>query len=163
MTSLDRPDYLRLNAAQGWFELDNCIEANAELEALSPAAQDHPEVLDLRWQIAVTERRWEQGVTVAEAQCRVAPESPFGWIHRAYCLHKLKRTQDAWDTLLPLGERFPTEWLIRYNLACYACQLGRLSDAQVWLKRASEIGDAEQIQKLAATDPDLSPLFSAPG
>ncbi|MHB8521364.1 MAG: hypothetical protein ACYDH9_11495 [Limisphaerales bacterium] len=33
-------------------------------------------------------------------------------------------------------DKLPREHLVRYDLACYAAQLGRLADAQAWLERA---------------------------
>jgi predicted Zn-dependent protease len=158
MGSLEHPDGIRLSAAQGWFELGSCVEALAELNSISAAAQEHPDVLELRWQIAERQHRWEDGLAVAEALCRLTPDSPFGCIHRSYCLHELKRTQDAWDALLPCAEKFPREWLICYNLACYACQLGRVEEAKRWFSRSLDLGDAREIESLAAEDPDLKPL-----
>jgi tetratricopeptide (TPR) repeat protein len=162
MEPLDHSDVIQLNAAQGWLELGNCAEAAAELEAISPPAREHPDVLELRWQIAVKRQQWEEGLAVAETLCRLAPDSAFGWIHRSYCLHELKRTQQAWDLLLPMADKFPQEWLICYNLACYACQLGRLDEAKNWFRRARETGDPHEVEKLAANDADLKPLFPPP-
>jgi len=34
-------------------------------------------------------------------------------------LHELKRTQEAFDLLLPAADKFPAPWTIPYNLACY--------------------------------------------
>ncbi|MFO1498778.1 MAG: tetratricopeptide repeat protein [Verrucomicrobiota bacterium] len=163
MESLSHPDYLYLSAAQGWFELGNSTEAAAELDRLAPGLQEHPQVLELRWQIAVKAKEWLQALAVAEALCCLAPEAAFGWIHRSYCLHELKRTQEAWDMLLPIAERFPEEWLICYNLACYACQLGHVEDGKSWFNRAIKIGDPLEVNRLASEDPDLKPLFHAPG
>jgi hypothetical protein len=53
--------------------------------------------------------------------------------------------------------------LIAYNLACYACQLGRAQESRTWLKRALELGKPEQINRMAAKDPDLQPLFEPRG
>lgn len=162
MNSLAHPDSLYLSAAQGWFELGNSVEAAAELDRITPAAREHPDVLELRWQMAVKKRDWVEALSIAEALCRLAPQSAFGWIHRSYCLHELKRTEEALNSLIPLAEKFPDDWLIRYNLACYACQLGRFPDANEWLMRAIEVGDALEINKLASEDPDLTPLFRDP-
>jgi len=158
MGALEHPDGFRLSAAQGWIELGNCQEAIAELDSISPAAQEHPEVIQVRWHIADEEERWDDALVRAEALTRLAPDSPSGCIHRSYCLHELKRTQEAWDQLLPFAEKFPEEWLICYNLACYACQLARLDEAKKWFERAREIGDPREIESLAAEDPDLKPL-----
>lgn len=158
MQALEPPDSFHWNAAQGWLELGNLPEAREELEAISVASRNHPVVVELTWQIAVKDSRWAEALNIAERLCRLAPESPFGWIHRAYSLHELKRTQEAWDTLLPLINTFPGEWLIPYNLACYACKLGRIEEAKCWLNRAVEIGDSRQVTRLAAEDPDLLAL-----
>lgn len=158
MDPLQHPDLLNLSAAQGWLELGNTAEALAELDRLKPDLREHPDVLQVRWQIAVKDQRWAEALAIAEAVCQRAPESPFGWIHRSYCYHELKRTQEAWDGLLPLVERFPNEWLIAYNLACYACQLGWQDKARTWLNRALELGDPDHIYRLATKDPDLQPL-----
>jgi predicted Zn-dependent protease len=158
MTALRHPDVFYLNAAHGWLELGNASEALAELERLSPEAQKHLDVLQIRWQIAAKDQRWAEALELIELITSLAPENPFGWIHRSYCLHELKRTQEAWDSLLPLAEKYPHEWLIRYNLACYACQLGQHEEAKIWLARAAALGDPAEVEQLAAEDPDLKPL-----
>jgi tetratricopeptide (TPR) repeat protein len=163
MDPLQQPDLMHLSAAQGWLELGNSAEASGELNQITPVLREHPEVLQVRWQVAVKDQRWPDALAIAETICRLSPESPFGWIHRSYCYHELKRTQEAWDALLPVVERFPDEWLIAYNLACYACQLGRAQESRTWLKRALELGKPEQINRMAAKDPDLQPLFEPRG
>ena len=159
MDSLEYPDLIYFRAAQGWLELGNSVEALDELGQVSAASREHPDILELRWHIAVKGRAWEQALALAEALCCRDPDNASGWIHRSYCLHEIKRTQEAWDTLLPMADAFPCEWLICYNLACYACQLGRLEDGRHWLTRAAELGDPMGINRLAASDPDLTPLF----
>ena len=162
MDSLGHPDSLYLRAAQGWLELGNATEALGRVGPDQPRRRQHPDALELRWQLAVKRQGWEEALLVAEELCRLAPKSAFGWIHRSYCLHELKRTQEAWDVLLPVADVFPDEWLIAYNLACYACQLGRLPEARTWLRRAMETGDPLEINGLAAHDLDLKPLFAKP-
>ena len=44
-------------------------------------------------------------------------------------MHELKRTKEAQDVLVPVLDKFPDEYLIQYNLACYCCQLGELKEA----------------------------------
>ena len=56
-------------------------------------------------------------------------------------LHKLKRTEEAFDLLLPVGEKFSKEWIIPYNLACYCAQLGRLEQSREWFKKALAIDE----------------------
>jgi hypothetical protein len=39
-----------------------------------------------------------------------------------------------------ISTRFPEEWLMGYNLACYACQLGNRDEARHWLELAYKRG-----------------------
>jgi len=48
--------------------------------------------------------------------------------------------------------------LIAYNLACYECQLGNLSQARVWLREAFKLGDSRQLKITSLQDPDLAPM-----
>lgn len=148
-----------LRAAEGWLELGNHLEADAELDCIAPALRVHPSVLELRWQIYAASRKWHACVDIARAITKLKPNRAVGWIHHAYALHELKRTQEAFDVLLSVADKFPKESTIPYNLACYTCQLGRLDEAGAWLARAYEVGDAKAIKLQALDDPDLAPLW----
>jgi predicted Zn-dependent protease len=156
---LQPPDSFHAQAAEGWLELGNLAEADAELKQIGQASMEHPEVLELRWKIHAARKEWEKSIVVSEALAQRKPENPLGWIHWAYSLHELKRTQEAWDVLAPVADRFPEEFLIRYNLACYACQLGHFDETRRWLKAAIKIAGAKPILTMAAEDPDLKPLW----
>ena len=56
-------------------------------------------------------------------------------------------------------ESFPISATIRYNLACYECQLGRLEQGKFWLEKAFAIGDATKLKLMALADADLEPLW----
>jgi len=78
---------------------------------------------------------------------------------RRLCRYRHKRrTQEAYCTLKPIFERFPEEWLMGYNMACYACQLGNQDEARQWLELAYKRGDKSEIRQMARLDPDLEPL-----
>jgi hypothetical protein len=68
--------------------------------------------------------------------------------------------QEAFSTLKPISERFPNDWLMPYNLACYACQLGNIGEARRLLELACERGDKNEIVRMVRIDPDLEPLWS---
>ena len=91
---------------------------------------------------------------------KLDPNRPFGWIHRSFALHELKRTQEAFDLLLPVANRFSKVWTIPYNLACYCAQLGRLDECQAWFKQAMAI-DEQAVKQAAMDDPDLKPLWDS--
>ena len=56
-------------------------------------------------------------------------------------------------------KRFPHDEAIPYNLACYQCQSGNLSEAREWLERALKLGDSKRVKQMAINDPDLTPLW----
>lgn len=95
-----------------------------------------------------------------DAAWKLAPERSSGWIFRSFALHELKRTQEAFDLLLPISERFPKVWTIPYNLACYCAQLGRLEDCKEWFKKAMAF-DEHTVKQKAIDDPDLKPLWDS--
>jgi tetratricopeptide (TPR) repeat protein len=159
MNPLEPPDTHHLLAAQGWLELGNHLEANEELEKITASLRAHPAVLAVRWEIYVTAKKWEAAVDIAAAIIQLDPEDPVGWVHRSYALHELKRTAEARDNLLRVVDKFPISATMRYNLACYECQLGRLEQSKNWLEKAFEVGDATQIKLMALEDPDLEPLW----
>src|SRR5215469_13014781 len=148
-----------LDEAEGWLGLGDLKEAGPALARLPASVAEHPLVLSARWQFHAAQKEWEPALEIAAALTKAAPESPYGWVHRSFCLHELKRTEEARDNLMPVLGRFPDDPLMRYNLACYECQLGRMEQALDWLQKAFSIGDARKLREMALEDPDLKPLI----
>ena len=161
MHKLEPPDTHCFSAAVGWLELGNLAEARAELAQISPAQQEHPDVLEVRWAIAAEEQHWGEALEAAQALVRCAPKRSSGWLHQAYALRRVPdgSIQKAWDALLPAFDKFPKEPIIPFNLSCYACQLRQLDVARDWLKRAVAIGGKEKIKQQALEDSELEPLW----
>jgi Flp pilus assembly protein TadD len=158
---IEYPDKHYLNAAAGWLELSVPDEAEAELAKISAKAARHPDALELQWRLHAARNAWEEALETAEAVTRAAPDRPSGWIHQSYSLHELRRTSEAKEVLVPVANKFPKEFVIPYNLACYACALGDLEDAQSWLQRALKIKGKEgreEFKRMALADPDLIPI-----
>jgi len=152
---LEPPDIHHLNAAEGWLGLSNTTEAKDELAKLSLTVLGHPDVLRVKYHLYEKSKEWAKAADTAQLLCQVVPEAPFGWIHLAYALHELRRTREAYDVLIPIADQFPDEYVIRYNLACYCCQMGQLDEARAWLKKAIGLIGADTIKEMAASDPDL--------
>jgi tetratricopeptide (TPR) repeat protein len=159
MKKLELNDQRHLEGAQGWLGLGNWLEANEELEQITPQMRAHPDVLLVRWHVYATAKKWEMAAEIARAITELLPENSFGWVHWAFSLHELKRTKEAWGVLVPVVDKFPDENIIRYNLACYACQLGNLKEAWQWLEKAFDFGDSKQLKLMALDDHDLEPLW----
>jgi predicted Zn-dependent protease len=160
MSDLSFTDIRCLEAAQGWLGLGNWREAKVEFDNISGELQSHPDVLQVRWAIHAAAKEWESAVQVAEAFRAARPDSPFGFVHLAYALHEMKRTQEAQDVLLPVLDKFRDEFIICYNLACYACQLGDGEGAWRWLEKSMTLTDPDEVKRMALNDPDLEPLRS---
>lgn len=160
MKPLQHPDSLHLQAAQGWLELGNFLEADKELDEITPELRAHPDVLLVRCEIYFKAKKWDYVVTVAETLVKMLPKEPQMWINRSFALHELGRTQEAYDQLLPAGKKFRKLWTIPYNLACYCAQLGRFDECQEWFKKAMAI-DEHTVKRAAIDDPDLKPLWDS--
>jgi tetratricopeptide (TPR) repeat protein len=163
MPPIGPPDSLHLLAAQGWLELGNHLEANEELEKITSCRRARPEVLELRWQTYAAAKKWDACLDIVAALIHIDSEDALGWVHRSCALHELKRTVEARDNLLRVVDNFPISATIRYNLACYECQLGRLEQAKNWLEEAFRLGDAKKMKLVALDGPDMEPLWKEIG
>ncbi|HLX70505.1 MAG TPA: tetratricopeptide repeat protein [Verrucomicrobiae bacterium] len=170
MKALDIADIHCLRAAQGWLELGSAAEASAELANIRVESRDHPAVLEMRWQIYVQELNWDAAKEIARTIVTQMPDEPDGWLHLSYATRRATdgSVRAAWDVLHPVAKKFPSEPLISYNLACYACQLGLMDIAREWLRKAfvaekaKSLGESRPASKykvMALQDSDLKPLW----
>lgn len=159
VSELNSTEQMMLRAAEGWLELGDWRSAEDELAQIRPELQDHLSLLKLRIEIASAAKDWDRVVELAGLLIGHAPGESTGFVRRAFALHELHRTREAWDTLLPVAGKFLDEWIVPYNLACYAAQLGDLDVSRKWLDRAFKLGDAKMLKVEARRDPDLAPLW----
>lgn len=161
MESLQPPASHYAIAAQGWLELNNPKEALRELGQIDRVYWNHPDVLELRWQIHAHEQNWERALMVARELVHTDPKRPCAWLHHAYSLRRVAGggLKAAWKALQPALKAFPKEEAIAYNLSCYACQMNDLTEAQKLFEKALAVGDRSDIKKRALSDSDLKPLW----
>ncbi len=67
MKPFELHDQRHLDAAQGWFELGNCIEATEELDQITPEMRGHPSVLEVRFHIYAAAKKWEYAAQRGQA------------------------------------------------------------------------------------------------
>lgn len=165
MNPLEPPDSHFFNAALGWLELGLTADALAEFHRLSPTASNHPDarqleriLLTAHWETLASLKQWPEALDIASRLLSLDREQATGWINRSYALHELQRTQEAHETLLEALPLFPNLGIIPYNLACYACQMGRIDEARGWLRQAIQHEGREVILRRAHDDRDLLPL-----
>jgi tetratricopeptide (TPR) repeat protein len=160
---LDFPDIFYLMAAEGWVELGNPSEASLELGQITRKCRLHPDVLIVRWAIEAESKNWDACLQIAASLVKVAPRRCRSWLQYSISLYRLDRTQEAYDHLLKVAKKFPQEWLVPYDLACYCAQLGKMEEAWHWLEQACVVGIAKDVKRTAVTDPDLEPLWKQMG
>jgi predicted Zn-dependent protease len=162
MEQLGPPDGHHLNAAQGWLALGAAAEAQQEMNQIHESLQKQPAVLETQWQIFVAQGDWDAAFITAESCVRLHPEVVTGWIHLAFAVRRMAGggLESAFERLRPAADRFPSEPVIPFNLACYATQMNRLEDGWNWLLVAVHRADAKSIKVMAMADPDLEPLRS---
>ena len=162
MKELRQADIFHLNAAQGWLGLGDWNSANDELENIVPLCRAHPAVLAVRYEIYIMAKRWDGAAEIAGTLVRILPEQPASWICWAYSTRRKTGggIPQAKEILVEAKSRFPNEYLISFNIACYECQLGNLQIAKQKLKEAIDLaGEKNNIRLQALEDPDLEPLW----
>jgi predicted Zn-dependent protease len=158
---LEPPDSFHLIAADGWLGLGDHLAANEELEKITPELRAHPAVLLVRYEIYAKAKKWEGAAEIASALVKLMPEQPSFWICWAYATRRKTGggIPEAKRILLEAESKFPAEYLIRYNLACYECQSGNLKKAMRLIAKAIDMAGKKDIRLMALNDPDLESLW----
>ena len=163
--TIEPPDSHHLLAAQGWAELGDFKEADAELRRIDEALRAHPQVLGVRYEIYARSKRWDLAAEVAEMLVEAFAHDAGVWVSLAYAVRRKTDggIPQAREILTKARTLFPAETLIVYNLACYDCQLGDEASALQWLEQAVALGSKKEIKQMALKDQDLKPLWGKIG
>ena len=140
-------------AAEGYSQLGMPVEALDELNRIGEIPEIAVPLENLRLQIQMRARRWQDAERTAERLCRLDPEDPDHFIHRAFCLHETGHTKEARESLQGGPGALTAMALYHYNLACYDAVLGDIEEAQAHLRQAFQL-DAKY-REFARTDEDL--------
>ena len=132
-----------LLAAQGYLELGMAGEALAELDNLPSVYGKRPDVLRLR----------VSGLAACQRLCEAEPQDTAGFIHAAFCLHEMGRTDEARNVLLHGPPALLNEATYYYNMGCYNARLGQFEDAQNYLRMSFSLDG--KLREFARHDPDL--------
>lgn len=145
-----------LQSAHGYLELGMHREALAELDSLSNEDADRTDTLELRLAILMGSRRWPDALVTAKRLCAANPQHGASFIHAAFCLHELGRTDEAREFLLDGPAALRKEPLYYYNLACYSALLGKRGEAVENLSRSFHLD--QRLKDYARSDPDLDSI-----
>jgi tetratricopeptide (TPR) repeat protein len=146
-----------LTEAIGYIELGMFQDAWDTLETIPPEQRDLADVLKVRLEIYRGLGKYDGMEAVASHLCRILPDDCQNWISSAYAQRRHLGIEIAEKTLLEAVKRFPEEPTIHFNLACYACQQGRLDEARERLSEAIRL--EPRFKQMALEDEDLSPLW----
>ncbi len=156
---LEPPDQKFFEAACGYAQLGMFLDANEELEKVDPYKRTAPEILALHVAIYRGLKKWELMAAISKRLAEFQPDDVQWMVSFAYAVRRANSIEAAKEILLEAEQKFPKEAIIKYNLACYFCQLGNLESAREYLKRTFEINPNWRLQALE--DEDLKPLWDS--
>ena len=158
---MNPPNSQYLRAAHGYLELSMYLEADAELDKIDPVCRSAPEVLRVRLMVYAGLEKWELMQVIAKRLSNCDAKNPQWAISLAYATRRAESIEAAKSVLIEARKLHPQEPTIAYNLACYECQLGNLSDAKEHLMHATKAG--VKFRAMALDDLDLEPLWEEIG
>lgn len=147
----------RIQRCDGFLDLKMARRARAEWNQVPEGHRDHPLTQGLLMRLLVEEKDWGTARDLAARLHAQDPGEAGTWIQLAYTTRRVEHIAAAEAILTEARQRFPKESVIVYNLACYACQSGRLDEARELLHASAEL-DPKSLD-LAAEDDDLRPLW----
>ncbi|MFC5051398.1 tetratricopeptide repeat protein [Rubritalea spongiae] len=142
-----------LSAAEGYLQLEMPDEAMRELEGLSNQVRQSQHAAELELAAEMMQKRWDRGVELARALCRLRPNKKSYYLHAAFCLHETGDTLAAKSFLMSGPHSLMKDALFHYNMGCYSAVLGDPEEALSYLRKAFALDPA--LRKTAENDPDL--------
>jgi len=160
MSSLPSPELLpilkRLNATIGYLGLGMTQDAWNELEDIAAKDRARPEVLKVSVEVCRALESWELMAEASNHLRKIEPDEVGHSLNMAYATRRFKSEADAAEILSMALRRYYDDALVRYNLACYWCVMGRVEEAREMLETACRRD--ESLRELAKTDEDLAGL-----
>lgn len=141
----------------GYLELELPEMAEEDLNALPARLAVHPLALDGRLAIQMHRQTWGEAVETGLIGCAAAPGQASFFIHTAFCLHEMGRTEEAHLLLMSGPAALRREPLFHYNMGCYLTVLGRLAEAGQHLSEAFRKDGS--LKEFARSDRDLEPMW----
>jgi tetratricopeptide (TPR) repeat protein len=149
----------RLQAVQGYFELGMNDDAWSELADIERCFPATPSIVQMKVLLLLKDKRYDDGFELSSELRRMEPHGCAGYIHGAYCLHELERTNEALDLLEKAPSTVRDEAIYHYNKGCYQAALGDVDTARSCLSKSFDLD--ERLLAVARKDPDLSGIRDA--
>jgi tetratricopeptide (TPR) repeat protein len=133
-------------------------QAAKHLEKLSDEARRDSNFSFLAETAFMATGDWEKLRELGEQQTKRCPEESRGWIIQGIGLEKMGKIQEAYSLLLGVLLNFSKDFFVHYNLACFACRLGRNDEAWSLLKKSFSMTAPETFERWTLSDDDLAPI-----
>jgi len=151
-----REDFHSAESAVGYANLGMFADALAELENLSPQMNMDEGVQEFKLRLLERAGRWQDAAGLASRLATSHPDESRWFIAWAFAKRRSDSIETASKILTDAASLHPKDPLIQFNLGCYACQRGDLTEARARVDAAIAL---EPLFRAAAeTDPDLAPL-----
>jgi len=113
----------------------------------------------MRLEIFQQQKNWQEMAEVAHGLRMEFPEDVQWWIADAFATRRSQSIEQAREILLEGLVCHYEDATIRFNLACYACQLGSLGECMDFLKEA--VKRDKRFKVMAMEDEDLKDVRDA--
>jgi lipopolysaccharide biosynthesis regulator YciM len=143
----------------GYMQLGIIDEALIELAMLPDDDQWGKKKRAMRLEIFQQQKKWQEMAEVAHGLRMEFPEDVQWWIADAFATRRSQSIEQAREILLEGLVCHYEDATIRFNLACYACQLGSLGECMDFLKEA--VKRDERFKVMAMEDEDLKDVRDA--
>ena len=149
----------RLQSVQGYYELGMLDDAWEELGGIEKSFPATPPIVQMKVLLLIKGERWDEAFDLSGELRRMEPHSGAGFIHGAYCLHEMGRTDEALELLEGVPEPVREEAIYHYNKGCYQAAVGDVETARTCLRKSFDLD--ERLVAVARKDPDLVALKDA--
>jgi predicted Zn-dependent protease len=148
-TQLDYPMAHYFEAAIGWLELGNAVEAQAELDRLSFAARALPEVKVVLWKVLAAQQKWDRSLEVARELLGSNSTRPTSWICLAFSLVHTCGVAEATRALTEAAANLPeSNRSVPSFLSRQTERLAASPDPNRWLRKWEQM-EAQLLQAQA--------------
>jgi tetratricopeptide (TPR) repeat protein len=132
--------------------------AAKHLEKLSDEAQNESFYFFLAENVSTAKGDWHKLEGLGEQRIKRNPEDSRGWIIKGIGLQKMGKIEEAYSLLLGVLPNFSNDFFVYYNLACFACCLGRNDEAWSLLEKSFPMTTLETFERWTLSDDDLAPI-----
>ena len=113
----------------------------------------------LRWKFYDRSKQHAAAANVALGIQRRFPDEVAGFVWRSISLEKLGCTQDAYENLEPVVDKFDGLGIVPYLLAVYAAELQQVRLTWKWLARSFATPDGKELKKRSLEEKSLEAFW----